>query len=171
MKRYFFDAELIEDGRTIDLVSIGVVDEAGKRGFSACNLDADLRAASPWTRENVIAHLPPYSSEDWMGRRSLANRLLVFLYDGPHPPNEGIEMWGYYADYDWVAFCQLFGRAMELPSALPKFCMDVKQYACMIGETKLPERAPGHEALSGAHWTRDAYLYLRAHERDGVDRL
>lgn len=27
---------------------------------------------------------------------------------------------GYYADYDWVAFCQLFDRMIDLPKDFPK---------------------------------------------------
>ena len=32
MRRFFYDTEFIEDGTTIDLVSIGVVDVAGESG-------------------------------------------------------------------------------------------------------------------------------------------
>ena len=51
--RYFYDCEFIEDGRTIDLVSIGVVDEHG-REFYAVSTEFDDRAAVPWVRRNVL---------------------------------------------------------------------------------------------------------------------
>ncbi len=38
--RYFYDCEFIEDGRTIELVSIGVVDENG-REFYAVSTEFD----------------------------------------------------------------------------------------------------------------------------------
>ncbi len=38
--RYFYDCEFIEDGRVIDLVSIGVVDEHG-REFYAISTEFD----------------------------------------------------------------------------------------------------------------------------------
>ena len=38
--RYFYDCEFIEDGRVIDLVSIGVVDEYG-REFYAVSTEFD----------------------------------------------------------------------------------------------------------------------------------
>ena len=41
--RYFYDTEFIEDGRIIDLVSIGVVDEHG-REYYAISTEFDDRA-------------------------------------------------------------------------------------------------------------------------------
>lgn len=38
--KYFFDTEFIEDGKTIELLSIGIVSEDG-REFYAESLDAD----------------------------------------------------------------------------------------------------------------------------------
>ena len=55
--RYFYDCEFIEDGRIIDLVSIGVVDENG-REFYAISTEFDDRAAVPWVRRNVLDRLP-----------------------------------------------------------------------------------------------------------------
>lgn len=37
------------------------------------------------------------------------------------------EFYAYYADYDWVVFCQLFGTMMQLPKGLPMYCIDLKQ--------------------------------------------
>lgn len=42
--KYFFDTEFIEDGRTIDLVSIGIVCEDG-REYYAVSAEADLRTS------------------------------------------------------------------------------------------------------------------------------
>lgn len=41
--------------------------------------------------------------------------------------NEPIEFYGYYADYDWVLFCSLFGRMIDLPKDFPMYCNDLKQ--------------------------------------------
>ena len=38
--RYFYDTEFLEDGETIDLISIGIVAEDG-REYYAVNLNAD----------------------------------------------------------------------------------------------------------------------------------
>lgn len=37
------------------------------------------------------------------------------------------EFYGYYADYDWVLFCSLYGRMLDLPKGFPMYCMDLKQ--------------------------------------------
>src|SRR5205814_3251290 len=50
--RYFYDCEFIEDGRTVDLVSIGVVDEHG-REFYAVSTEFDDTRAVPWVRRNA----------------------------------------------------------------------------------------------------------------------
>ena len=55
--RYFYDCEFIEDGRLVDLVSIGVVDEFG-REFYAVSTQFDDSRAVPWVRRNVLDKLP-----------------------------------------------------------------------------------------------------------------
>lgn len=37
------------------------------------------------------------------------------------------EFYGYYADYDWVLFCSMFGRMIDLPKGFPMYCKDLKQ--------------------------------------------
>lgn len=37
------------------------------------------------------------------------------------------EFYAYYANYDWVAFCWLFGKMMDLPKGFPMYCRDLKQ--------------------------------------------
>lgn len=41
--------------------------------------------------------------------------------------NSSIEFYAYYADYDWVVFCWLFGTMMDLPKGFPMYCIDLKQ--------------------------------------------
>lgn len=62
--RYFYDFEFIEDGKTIDPISIGVVNEDGRREFYAVfeeighePLYRRIREHD-WLMENVIPHLP-----------------------------------------------------------------------------------------------------------------
>jgi len=35
--------------------------------------------------------------------------------------------YGYYSDCDWVVFCQLFGKMIDLPKGFPMYCIDLKQ--------------------------------------------
>ena len=37
------------------------------------------------------------------------------------------EFYAYFADYDWVVFCWLFGKMMDLPKWFPMYCKDLKQ--------------------------------------------
>jgi hypothetical protein len=37
------------------------------------------------------------------------------------------QFYGFYSDYDWVVFCWLFGRMIDLPKGFPMYCIDLKQ--------------------------------------------
>lgn len=54
--KYFLDTEFIEDGSTIDLISIALVDEHDRR-FYAVNEDCDYSKADPWVEKNVLKPL------------------------------------------------------------------------------------------------------------------
>ena len=53
MTRYFLDTEFIEDGKTIDLISIGIVCEDGRELYLA-NRNCDFDKASQWVKDNVL---------------------------------------------------------------------------------------------------------------------
>jgi 3' exoribonuclease, RNase T-like len=147
--RFWFDTEFIEDGKTIDLISIGIVGEDGREFYAEC-AECDHSRASQWVKDNVIVHLEG-GQKVWK-RQDIAEYLVAFVGDKP-------EFWAYYADYDWVALCQLFGTMMDLPKGWPMFCRDLKQLA---EATPLPEQGKGeHHALADAKWTRDAWQYLQ----------
>lgn len=153
--KFFLDEEFIEDGKTIDLVSIGLVCEDGAE-FYAQSSEFDAAKASDWVKENVLAQLEPggYSKE------VLRLRVLRFVQEHT-PPNEKPEFWGYYADYDWVCLCQLFGTMMDLPKGWPMYCRDIKQFCDDLGNPTLPEQGKGeHNALADARWNKQAYDFL-----------
>src|SRR5690606_37378806 len=72
--RYFYDCEFIEDGRVIDLVSIGVVDEQG-REFYAVSTEFDAAKALPWVRRNVLDKLPSPGDPAWRSRERIRDDL------------------------------------------------------------------------------------------------
>lgn len=156
--KYFFDTEFIEDGRTIDLISIGVVCDDGRELY-LCNADCDLSRASHWVIANVIPHLPPCSDKSiWFPKSVIAGALGRFAAPETKP-----EFWAYYADYDWVALCQLFGRMIDLPSHFPMWCRDLKQLSWSLGSPKHPKQeSTEHNALDDARWNRDLYRMLMA---------
>lgn len=152
--RIWFDTEFIEDGKTIELVSIGLVRE-GDDGYYAELLEAlpHYERADPWVKENVLRHM--IGGNALKSRSDVAQDILRFVGEKP-------EFWAYYADYDWVALCQLYGRMIDLPNGWPKFCRDVKQLCMDRGNPKLPaQRSTEHHALMDACWTREAWEFLQ----------
>ena len=146
--RYWFDTEFIEDGKTIDLLSIGIVSEDYRELYLEIS-EADWSKASPWVKDNVLVHM---GRGPTVGRAEAAFRVLDFV--GTDKP----EIWAYYADYDWVALCQLFGTMMDLPKGWPMYCRDVKQLCDALGNPKLQEQGKGeHHALADARWPRQAW--------------
>jgi len=150
--KIWFDTEFIEDGKTIDLLSIGMVREDGAT-FYAESSEADHDRASPWVKENVLVHLQG-GRFDW-SRREIADAILAFAGEKP-------EFWAYYADYDWVALCQLYGTMMDLPEGWPMYCRDLKQWCDDLGNPELPNQPENeHHALADARWTMSAWRFLR----------
>ena len=161
--RCFVDTEFYEDGETIDLISLGAVRSDGDE-FYAVNREAKLHRVSGWVREHVLPMLPSYGDKAWMTRSEIATRFSDFMngsFDGKRRPVS--ETWGYYADYDHVAICQLYGTMMGLPNHFPRYCLDLKQLSWMLGNPKHPPDPRGeHNALVDARWNRDLYAFLRA---------
>lgn len=156
--KYWFDTEFIEDGKTIDLISIGIVSEDG-REYYAESYDCDYDQASDWVRENVFPHLQdmvdPVRMDVHKSNEEIAKELIIFMDKDP-------EIWAYYADYDWVVLCQLFGTMMDLPKGWPMYCRDVKQLCDDRGNPKLPRKSGiQHHALSDAKWTKTAWHFLK----------
>lgn len=170
--KYWLDTEFIEDGKTIDLISIGIVSEDGRK-YYAINSECDLSKASPWVKDNVLSQLPPKDINPqtaspteiqgmlyWKDRSVIAEELRTFCAS-PKP-----EFWAYYADYDWVVFCQLFGTMMDLPKGFPMYCRDIKQECDRLGNPPLPQQSKGeHNALEDARWNKKAWEFLKIFER------
>lgn len=93
------------------------------------------------------------------------------------------EFYAYYADYDWVVFCSLFGTMMDLPKAFPMYCRDLKQMiddicmsdkrwegTCNGFEKRLalikswedyPKQTNEHNALADAKWNFELFKFLK----------
>jgi hypothetical protein len=76
--------------------------------------------------------------------------------------------YGYYADYDWVLFCSLCGRMLDIPKGYPMYCRDLKQ---LMDHLSLPkgwkdDNVPGdneHHALADARWNKKLHRMLMAY--------
>jgi len=178
MGRYFLDTEFIEDGKTIELISLGLVDERGCALY-LCNSECDLNRANDWVKEHVLPQLPSRPAEvngmddfhvhyraglrvlqGWGPRHEIREALVAFIGSDRAP-----EFWGYYADYDWVVLCQLFGTMVDLPEHFPKFCLDLKQliWQLNIPREDLPHQDDEHDALGDALWLRRVYRATTRH--------
>jgi hypothetical protein len=167
-RRFFIDTEFIERGPDypITLLSLGMVDETG-RTLYLVNADADLSMAGPWVQQHVIPNLKIDATGEFTPRgeyttyfdchfAEMGQRIFDFVDGGWKP-----EFWGYYVSYDWVAFCQIFGTMMGMPSGWPMYCGDVKQFCKMLGDPKLPSQATlEHHALNDAIWNKQAFEFL-----------
>lgn len=181
---YYLDTEFYEEPGLIDLISIALVAEDG-REFYHGNADHNFqrsREGNPWLVDNVYPHLP--SSEDgefWLSTPQLYHALRDFLLEGawlelkaegfkrgaviPEDSFPQPRFWGYFADYDWVAFCWIFGRMIDLPSWMPKYCLDLKQLAFHEGRSRdefPPQDGTEHNALEDARWNKKLFEFLAA---------
>jgi hypothetical protein len=162
---WFFDTEFNEDGRTIELISIGLVSETGQT-YYAINADineARIKADNPWVGEHVLPYLDPRPARQvvhspWKPRSVIRDEIYRLVMQGPTLP----VFWGYFADYDWVLFAQLWGKMIDLPKGFPQWCRDIKQDMHRLGVTKDMVQHPWkhpteHHALSDAAWIAEAF--------------
>jgi hypothetical protein len=98
------------------------------------------------------------------------------------------EFYAYYADYDWVVFCWLFGLMNDLPKSFPMYCRDLKQMLDDAVENEIkkqcfnsgnhtilsyddalksikkdfnyPKQQNEHNALEDARWNKKLYNFL-----------
>lgn len=159
--RWFLDTEFNENGITIEPISVGLVREDGAFVYCVSN-EFDPDNCNEWVKEHVLPHLPPRGAPQWMSRaeiRDTVHRALLRL------PDAQPEIWGYYCDYDWVLFCQLFGKMIDLPERMPQFCRDIRQLMDHAGvkTSDLPTQTGTlHDALEDARWNRKAYLHIQS---------
>jgi hypothetical protein len=88
-----------------------------------------------------------------------------------------IEFYAYFADYDWVVFCSLFGRMINLPFDFPMYCKDLKQMlddkAKLLTPLTLaanldiikkmplfPKQEKEHTALDDARWNKALHEFI-----------
>lgn len=177
--QYWLDTEFTEDGVTIDLISLAIVAEDGRELY-LLNYDCDWSRANAFVQTHVLPKLPERKREN-VGRRDE----IVGKYHKRRVIPEVVkefcdpDVYGkpqfiaYYADYDWVAFCQLFGRMVDLPKGYPMYCWDMKQDADRLG-IKLSDAVPQdveHDALEDARWNRRAWQYLQNLEQQQQQAL
>jgi len=115
------------------------------RNMDRLNISHKVKDVWTFTRKNLAWLIERYGRNN----KEIANEICGFIYtdDCEGSGMSAIEMatrydmsdknlkpkfYGYFADYDWVCFCWLFGNMMSLPKGFPMFANDLKQ---MLDET------------------------------------
>lgn len=184
--RIFYDTEFIEDGRTIDLISIGLVAEDGREYYAvASDAPWDQIRKHDWLLRNVVPSLPvtgrtfldsylatgqntyPKPLLGFVGpdladtrvkpRQVIANEVRDFILSAPDPA-----LWAWYGAYDHVVLCQLWGRMVDRPEGVPMWTNDLKQECVRLGDPRMPEQKSGeHNALADARHVKTMAVFLR----------
>jgi hypothetical protein len=184
-----YDLEFLEDGRTIEVISIGMVCDDG-REYYAVNSEApwDRIKENDWLVRNVVPHLPV------TGRAALDTYLAKSPNVHPRPPLNLLgpdltdsrvkprfvianevrdfiqatdavtpQLWADYGAYDHVALCQLWGSMMRLPVGVPMWTHDLQQEIERLGVdlADLPQQMDGvHNALADAKHNQTVRRWL-----------
>ena len=135
------------------------------------------------SNQQIAEEVYEFCSNDYHKGNNLTfnQRKEYSLYDKFKP-----EFYGYYSDHDWVVFCWLFGKMIDLPG-FPMHCIDLKQILderakhwlgnipqqscvfCDDFDSKLdsiksckdyPKQTNEHNALADAKWNFELYKFL-----------
>lgn len=106
-----------------------------------------------------------FESED------ILSKSLKFHYPASKP-----EFYAYFADYDWVVFCWIFGKMMDLPKGFPMYCNDLKQvfeqkqdwlrlptaknHIDLKAHSHYPKQENEHSAIHDARWNKKLHEFL-----------
>jgi hypothetical protein len=182
--KFFLDTEFIELGKhlPLQLLSIGIVCE-NRQELYLENIEVDIELANDWVKENVFPHLKMCRKSELGGWRKRYTESkdheevlffmediedLVYNFIARNTKSLSIkpEFWGYFCDYDWVLFCQLFGIMAELPKGFPYWCRDLKQLMEFVGIEEsldeLVETKSNHNALEDARQIKKGYEIIDA---------
>lgn len=160
-----YDCEFLEDGKTIDLISIGLVRGDGKELYAVnanCNWDAIIK--NWWLRDNVVPSLPLDGTElDCYSPLVMPKPLIAMLVKQFILEVTPVELWAYYSAYDHVALCQLWGRMIDLPPCVPMYTHDLKCEMMRPEKEGLyipPQPSGNHNALEDARYNLVRAKYL-----------
>lgn len=159
--RYFVDTEFLEDGRTIEPISVGIVAEDGREYYAEFVLTNETLGRiveHEWLMANVWPHLV----EEARPRDQIRDEVRAFCRPGGEP-----EFWALCGAYDWVLLNQLHGSMVDHPTSWPYWCNDLSQYALHLGVSRhrFPDQTSAeHHALADARWTASTWHWLREQE-------
>ena len=117
--------------------------------------------------------------------KEIADEIKLFTMQYSENKNEiwdKPEFYTYYGAYDWVVFCWLFGKMIDLPKGFPMYSKDLKQildekvsvfcakeiqdtsFESAVKRIKIhkdyPKQTNEHNALADAKWNHELYKFL-----------
>lgn len=164
--RVYYDCEFIDDGRTIDLVSIGAVREDGLSYYAiSSEFDKGKFLSERWMVQNVLPYLPfklHHKIMDDHGslqhdagfeltlvplpdhpdvnlikdRATIRQELGEFIYKAS-TYRSPISLWGYFSAHDHICLTQLWGPMVKLPPHIPQRTNDLQQEASRLGVSRV----------------------------------
>jgi 3' exoribonuclease, RNase T-like len=188
VSKIWYDFEFIENGSTIDVISLGMVRESDDAEYYAVNseLAFDDQFAKRvknhrWLMENVWPHLPLRGYKTKLAsvgrdtRQVLDTPGVIDTSDASVRPVHLIaaeardfilaapnpQLRGWYCAYDHVLLMQLWGSMMNKPEGIPMWSYDLKQEADRLGNPDVPgQKGNEHNALADARHNRIIDLFL-----------
>lgn len=155
-----------------------------------------------WIRENVLKpifndwnkysyHKFNYKNFRYMlnmigkSNHQIAEEVKEFTLEVPRIQKHGTpKFYAYFADYDWVAFCWLFGKMNNLPNGFPKYSRDLKQMldekvsvyedrfmngnedfetrmSYVMNKDNYPKQTNEHNAIADARWNKELHEFIK----------
>lgn len=196
-RNIFYDTEFLEDGETIDLISIGMVCDDGTE-YYAINADCDFSrvVCHDWLWDNVVPRLPTvveqppgptfgFDLSKFLGGlpserlNTTLDRTTACVKPKWVIANEVREfitcqagdhprLWANYAAYDHVALAQLYGPMSDLPKGIPMFTNDIQQ---LLDRLPTPERDGMSSQWNSEHDALDDARYNRYMHEYAIEYL
>jgi hypothetical protein len=187
--KVFYDCEFLENGKTIDLISIGMVSVDGNV-YYAVNAEMNWGKVlqHDWLRANVLPHLPTrtfatagtgldHAHPTVKTRAVIRAEVEEFLLAAAiaSGTESQLELWSWFGAYDHVVLMQLWGTMLERPSFVPMYTNDIKQEFRRLGDPAVPghltqDNMPGaHNALADAYYHQRLYNWIEERARQRQD--
>lgn len=170
--KIFYDTEFLENGKTIELISIGMVTEHGDSYYAVnATMPFGEILKHEWLMKNVVPSLPTvgnpldidfhlnFNHPSVKSRSLIATEVSKFVLQNVNP-----SLWAYYGAYDHVVLCQLFGRMIDLPRGFPMWTNDLMTLIRSLPDPPEQESV-AHNALNDAYWNRDTYRWIHGLRR------
>lgn len=149
--KFYLDCEFNDKGVSIELISIAIVCETGRKIHIA--LDFNQAAMDEWLTANVLPHLNGMARHTTDSAQRIISSFMVEILCGSNA-----EFWGYYCAHDWYLLCRLFGGMMKLPREWGMYCREMMQLPGAIKFDCAGDiHEKNHNALFDAQWMRDKH--------------